>query len=908
MESDDRGEVRTFLFTDIEGSSRLWEEHPERMRLALAFHDDASRSAVQHNRGAVVKPTGDGLHAEFRDPRDAIAAAIDIQLALTNSASTSGLDLRVRCGIHAGTAEGRDGDSFGSSVNRAARIMGAAHGGQILASQAVAELTRDRLPAGALLRDLGTVRLRDLLRPERVFQVAHTALREDFPALRSLDLTPNNIPLQVNSFVGRERDLDEVGKLLEETRLLTLVGVGGLGKTRLALHAAAKVLDHYRDGVWFVELASLSEARLVPQAVASVLRIKEAAGRPLIESLLEYVADLRLLLILDNCEHLGHACAELVKRVLHAGSRLKVLATSREHLHVAGETTYPMAPLTVPDSQKPVTVEALGQYEAARLFIDRAAAAQPAFHATPQNASALANICRQLDGIPLALELAAARVRALSVEKIAALLNDRFRLLTSGDRTELPRHQTMRACLDWSYDLLTEPERALLQRLAVFAGWTLEAAEAVGSDGEIRPSDVPDLLTHLVEKSLVVVEGEGRRYRLLEMVRQYARERLQENGEEASWQDRHLAYFLQLAEEAKGIDWTEPLFQESQNLRAALTWSLNETFGADAALRLCGALYIFWWRWGRATEGRDWCIAALSHSSEADEMRSRVKALHAAGVMHYTIGDLTNAMRSHKEALALNREVGDVSLEGLIQISLANVELSLGHISVAQRLYEESIEIHQKLGNVDREAHALNCLASLFINEANLAGANALLERALVIGRGSASREREAYTISRLGSIAQYQGNYDIAQARHQQALSMACELGVRELESEQMRHLAEVAVEKREFETARTLFRQALTLSREQGSLFAIRECFDAMVALATTMQEYEWAAKFSGIAERMREAPFTPRFQIDQERFQASMTRCRVALGNDACDAAIAAGHAIRAEDALDTALAWL
>ena len=472
--------VTTLLFSDIEGSARLWEQDRERMAVALAGHDAVARAAVESNHGVVVKMTGDGMFAAFVDPTDAIKAALGLQRALADPASTHGVALRVRCGLHAGSVERRDNDFFGPPVNRAARIMGAAHGGQVLLSQAVVNFVREILPAAVSLRDLGRVRLKDLATPEHVYQVVHPELRQEFPALRSLEATPNNLPQQVTTFIGREREIAEGTTLLGKSRLVTLLGVGGLGKTRLSLQVGAEVLDDYPDGVWFVELAPVTDERRVAQAVATVLGVKEEAGQPVSEALLKFVRDRQLLLILDNCEHLAHACAVLAKDLLQSGPRVKVLASSRELLHVAGETTYPLPSLSVPDAQQRLPISVLTQYEAVRLFVDRAVAAQPSFRLTEQNAMAVADICHRLDGIPLAIELAAARVRALAVGQIDARLSDRFRLLTGGDRTALPRQQTLRACIDWSYDLLTDPEKRLLQRLSVFAGgWTLAAAEQV---------------------------------------------------------------------------------------------------------------------------------------------------------------------------------------------------------------------------------------------------------------------------------------------------------------------------------------------------------------------------------------------------------------------------------------------
>ena len=374
-----RSDVVTFLFTDIEGSTALWEQGAERMGQAMARHDALTRAAVETQRGVVVKTTGDGVHAAFDDPLDALAATLKLQQALANPEATHGIMLAVRCGVHAGVVERRDHDFFGTAVNRAARIMSAAHGGQVLVSQAVATLVNDRLiPGGFTLRDLGVARLRDLTSVEHVFQLLHPQLRADFPALRTLEATPNNLPLQLTSFVGRKRELTEVEKLLGTTRLLTLVGVGGIGKTRLSLQLGASVMEQYTDGVWLVELAALADSRDVPLAVASVLGVTEEAGHPLAEALFRFVKDRKLLLILDNCEHLLYACAELAKHLLQAGPDVRVLASSREPLHVFGETSYPVPPLAVPKSDATIALADLEQFEAANLFIDRARSAYPA--------------------------------------------------------------------------------------------------------------------------------------------------------------------------------------------------------------------------------------------------------------------------------------------------------------------------------------------------------------------------------------------------------------------------------------------------------------------------------------------------------------------------------------------------
>ena len=479
----DPSAVTVFLFTDIEGSTRLWEREPERMRPALARHDALARLAVESHRGTVVKMTGDGLYAAFDDALDAVEATLQLQQALADPDATNGVALHVRCGLHGGVVERRDNDYFGNAVNRAARIMGAAHGGQIILSQAVVDWVAGRLPQTVSLRDLGSVRLRDLTHPEHVYQVVHPQLRRDFPALRSLESTPNNLPQQFTTFIGREREMEEVRHLIATSRLVTLFGAGGLGKTRLSLQVAAEVLVDFPDGVWFVELAPLQDPALVPQAVASVLGLRDEPDRRLVETLASFLKDRKLLLVLDNCEHLVGACAQLAKVLLQAGDVVRILASSREPLKLAGETVYQVSPLAIPRADNRLVADAIEQFEAARLFVERVKAVRPGFRATDAIARLVGEICTRLDGIPLAIELAAARTRSMSVEAVAARLDDRFALLTGGDRTAMQRQQTLRALIDWSFDLLAEKERALFRRLAVFAGgWTLEAAEQSASE------------------------------------------------------------------------------------------------------------------------------------------------------------------------------------------------------------------------------------------------------------------------------------------------------------------------------------------------------------------------------------------------------------------------------------------
>jgi predicted ATPase/class 3 adenylate cyclase len=583
----------TFLFTDLESSSRLWEEHPEGMKAALARHDSILREAVEAHGGHVVKTRGDGLHAAFATAQDAVMAAVDGQGRLGAEVWPVTGPLRVRIGVHSGAAESREGDYFGPVLNRAARIMSLAHGGQIVVSHATEELVGDGLASGVELLDLGEHRLRDLDRPERVFQVTAPGLTCEFPPLRSRDHFPGALPEVLTSFVGRERELEAVLEALRQSRIVTVIGVGGVGKTRLALQAATEALPAYQAGAWFCELAAVTDGRAVPEAVAASLEVRPEPGVPLIANLLAALRHKQLLLVLDNCEHLVDAAGALAEAITHACPHVAVLVTSREALGIDGELLRPLGPLPVPEDGS--SLGELADAASVPLFADRARAVRPEFELDASRLPVVAEICRRLDGVPLAIELAAARVAALGVADIARRLDQRFRLLTGGRRTALERHQTLRAAVDWSYDLLDQTQARAFNRLAVFAGGlTLEAAEAVLSGDGIESDDVVDVVSDLVARSMVVADESEptTRYRLDETMRQYAREHLDATGESDTVRRRHGDYYVGLAEMAaegvKGRDeqrWVRTIDVEFPNFRAALDWAIG-IGDADAALRL----------------------------------------------------------------------------------------------------------------------------------------------------------------------------------------------------------------------------------------------------------------------------------------------------------------------------------
>jgi predicted ATPase/class 3 adenylate cyclase len=866
----------TFLFTDIEGSSRLWESDPERMRPALARHDALVRGAVARHHGTVVKMLGDGVHAAFEDPLDAIGAIVELQLAMAATPSDGGLALKIRSGLNCGAVERRDDDYFGSPVNRAARIMSVAHGGQILMSQSVVALMQDRAPPNVSFRDLGLVRLRDLTSPEHVYQVVHPRLRNDFPALRSLEATPNNLPQQVTSFIGRERELAEVKRLFATTRLLTLLGAGGIGKTRAALHAAAEVLDDHPDGVWFVDLAPQSDPSLVPQLVASVLGVKEDPGRTVTEALVSYVKDKRILLILDNCEHLILACAELATALLRAGARLKILAASREPLRIAGESTFPIPALAVPDARTKLAPETLQHYEATSLFIERATAANASFEATARNAPAIVDICRRLDGIPLAIELAAARVRALPVETIDARLSDRFRLLAGGDQTARPRQQTLRALIDWSYDLLTEPEKALLRRLSVFAGgWTLDAAEAVGGDDDLPMTDVLDVLTNLVEKSLVAIDAGGNRYRLLETVREYAQGKLDDSGTLTAARSRHLAYFARYAEalrsSMRGGDprgYLDRMDAERENLLVAHAWASSDPDGGVLGLSLAYGIGRYLLERGQADLGRRLTAEALDRPGAKTMSRIRALALFEGGWQACSMGRFDIASAWLEEGLGIARELEDRKLIGMLLQPLGVASSGRGAFDAARAYAEESVELARGFGD---------------------------------------SRELAA-AMTNLAQIHRITGKLDLAEPLYASAVDLVRSIGDREGVAICLLNLAMVSIGRGAGGPVREMLIEVVDIVVEIDSRPLGLNALDVSAGYGASRQEWERAVRLYGIAQAQADETGLQRDPTDEAFLAPLIEAARRALGNAAYEAAERAGRALGFEQGIDEARSWL
>jgi predicted ATPase len=698
--------------------------------------------------------------------------------------------------LHTGAAEHRDGDYFGQALNRVARMLAAAHGGQVLLSLATQELVRDLLPDGVQMRSLGEHRLRDLARAEHLYQLYAKDLPSEFPPLRSLESVPNNLPIQLTSFVGREREMAEVKRLLENTRLLTLSGMGGTGKTRLSLQVAAEVLDQFSDGVWLVEFATIDDAMVVPETVAAALDLRQEPERSLTATLTAYLRGRSLLLIFDNCEHVVAACARLAETLLRACPRLRILASSREPLGIAGETAWPVPPLSLPDHWRQITdgpdaIERLSQYEAVRLFVDRARIARPAFHLTAENAPLVARICWRLDGIALAIELAAARIKVLTLQQIIERLDDRFHLLTTGSRTAVPRQQTLRSLIDWSYDLLNDSERKLLRRLPVFArGRSLEAIEAVCSGDGLESYEIVDLLTQLVEKSLVYVEKtpeHGARYFMLESLWDYANEKLIEAGEAETYRVRHLDYFLRAAEElqpriigAQQREWIAKMEPDGWNFRYAVEASLELPQQARKGLRLLTAIARDIEVRGVFKDAREDLRKLLAHPDNAARDAVRARGLMADGRLAWITDDLEAGQKRVGEALEIFREIGDGRGTGQALAALGLFIADAGDVAQATALFAEAAPLAAAAGDARITALLLHAQAQILSVQKEYARALALDREALALLQEVGDHWTSLVVAWSVGINATILGEYAEAHERFAHCMKTGVALGNR--------------------------------------------------------------------------------------------------------------------------------
>ena len=776
----------TFLFSDIEGSTRLLRELGADYAAVLKKHGEIVRGAISRAGGVERGTEGDSFFVAFRTAPDAVAAAVAIQRGLAGHSWPSRLPVRVRIGIHTGLGVLSGNDYVGMDVHRAARIAAAAHGGQVVVSAPTQELVSQALPAGTRLRDLGEHHLKDIVNAEHLYDIVIDGLPAEFPALRTLDARPNNLPLQLTSFIGREEQLRETRQLLARSRLLTLTGAGGTGKTRLAVKLAADMLSDFPDGAFFVDLAPINDVNLVPALIAQALGVQEEPGVSILDSLKRDLSQKELLLVLDNFEQVA-AASPVVEELLTASPRTKVLVTSRFVLSIRGEHEYEVPPLALPDLERLQDLDSLQQSPAVRLFADRAAAVEPHFRLTQENAPAIAAITVRLDGLPLAIELAASRAKLLAPEQILSRLQPSSSLLSSRSPTLPERQRTLRAAIAGSYDLLTEPERRLFSQLSVFrGGWTLEAAESVAKLDEV-PLDALEGLTSLRDKSLVRVAlpGQGEsRFSMLETIREFAHDRLAEAGELDAVRQRHGEYFLSRAIGTEShltatdqSKWLDYLDSELDNLRAALRWAIdNERL--ELAQETSGAIWRFWQQRGHLSEGRRWIDEVLAAPAKVPATAARAKALTGGGGIAWWQIDHSAARRYYAEALAIERVLGDPGRLGEALYNYAFVLGAAGELAAATSNLEESVELFRASEDQHGVARSLTMLVIGDSQAGDWDSAIHKLEEGVAIWRRLGDRLQLAFTLIWLGFAYGRAGRWREAKAAALEALELFHDAG----------------------------------------------------------------------------------------------------------------------------------
>jgi predicted ATPase/class 3 adenylate cyclase len=908
----------TFLFTDIEGSTALWERDRAAMQVAVERHLAILRTAIETHRGVLYKRIGDGTQAAFPTAEDGLHAAVNAQRALVAEPwSDPPGPLRVRMALHVGEAVAQDGDYLAAPLNRLSRLLDAAHGEQVLLSDVIAGLLRETLPEGVTLKALGVYRLRDILEPRQIFQVRHPSLPATFPALNTPGELPHNLPIHPTPFLGRERDIEKITNLLlrPDVRLVTLTGTGGVGKTRLALRVAAETLESFPDGAFLVDLARLTDPELVASATATALGLREQPGQTLSETLVDHLRNRRILLVFDNFEHLLPS-ATVVAHLLAAVPSLKVLVTSRARLRLQGEHEYQVETLPVPDPAAPITLEELIEYDAVALFITRAQALRPGFALTVQNAKAVAAIVCQLDGLPLAIELAAARVKLLAPEALLARLSRRL-TLTGGARDLPTRQRKLRDTIAWSHDLLAPGERVLFQRLSVFVGgWTLEGAEAVGTVAAEGVTDPIETLAGLVDQSLIdelqrpsAATAEPR-YVMLETIREFATEQLAASGEAEPVERAYEEFLIARAEAAeaglKGPEkrlWLDRLEEEHDNMRAAMGRAVERGDGM-AALRLARRLWEFWWARGYWREGRDWLQRILALAGSAD-VAGRAATEFGLGKLWIQLGDYDAAEVHLRQSLEARRQLGDAIGETEVLSALAMIALNRLALNEARAMGDDALKIARETGDRRGAATALRILGMIAKEEGQFEQALGLLEESMDLGRALGDSAWIARVAIQLGITHRVAGNPEQAQHFLEASRELHSELGDRFALAVIASHSGHLAFDAGDVKRATSLYAEALRNYDAVGDPEGSIEAIEWLAVTAVARGEAIPALRLFGAAAAVREAlHLPPRFESDEQRFASGLDQAMRAVDAGAT-VALAKGRSFSLERARDEAL---
>jgi predicted ATPase/class 3 adenylate cyclase len=889
----------TFLFTDIEGSTRLWQEKPQAMAISHARHDAILREAIESNHGYIFQIVGDSFSAAFHTAADGLRAVLCVQRSLQKEEWDDTGALLVRMGLHTGAAElladGSGKYEGYATLASTQRVMSAAHGGQVLLTQTTYDLLKPDLPEDVVLLDLGEHRLKDLRAPLHLYQVNVPDLPQNFPAIKSLETQPNNLPAQLTSFIGREKETNAAGKLLGNTRMLTFVGPGGTGKTRLSLQLAEEQLAEFKDGAWFIELAPIMDPAYVISAVASTFGLREVQGAALLNLIVDYLRGKQLLLLLDNCEHLVEACAQLADQLLHACPQLKIIASSREALGISGETI--------------CRVPSMMDEESMHLFVERATKAEPRFQLTDDNAAFVTQICQRLDGIPLAIELAAARVKLFTPQQIAERLVDRFKLLTGGSRTALPRQQTLRALIDWSYQTLNETEQRALRRLAVFSGgWTFEAAEAV-----IGESDAFDGLAGLVNKSLVNVDDQdgASRYRFLETIRQYAMDKLVETGEATQTRNRHLDFMLEFAGEKRPsrydlfLDWLYRLDGEYDNLRAALEWAvLNDI---EKAIHLTLRLGWYWSTRDNISEALFWYRTVLQKSeSLPGHIAERAAIYSLLGWTSILVGQHRDGLAAAENAISLARKSNDVRTVIFACGTKSLASVFLGDLATAQSAVLEGESLAREKDLKEELALILSTHAQMiYFTTRDGIKAKVYLDEAIGVSAQVGYRWETAFNTFGQARLASNLGDVKTARAKFNEGADIARQMGNRRMVYSNRSELAHALRENGLLDEAFEIYKEVIPGWKELGHRAAVAHELECIAYILTRKEEPEQATRLLSAAQTIRQLIDMPRTNFEEVEYAKELSTLKGMLSNSEFQNQWINGESLSMDSAIELAL---
>jgi predicted ATPase/class 3 adenylate cyclase len=849
--------IVAFLFTDIEGSTQRWEQHHDAMDAAVKRHDSIVRSAIEAHAGYIFKTVGDAFCCAFATSSDAVEAAIDIELGLAHEDFAAVDGLRVRAGLHVGEASERDGDYFGPAVNRVARLMSVGHGGQVLLSGRMADLSGANVPPGASLVDLGMRRLKDLTEPEHVWQLSIEGLPQQFPPLTSLDERPNNLPAQLTRLIGRDAEAEEVEALVAKHRIVTLTGSGGIGKTRLALQVAADLLDRYPDGVWFADLAPITDPELVASVVAQSLGMTQGQASRVDEALAEWLKRKRLILVLDNCEHLVETTARLADSIVRRSPDVRILATSRQTLGIDGEIVHSLSSLAVPPNPSNTQTSDVQQFGAIALFIERASAADTRFAVTDSAMPIIAEICRRLDGIPLAIELAAARVKILTIPNLAKRLDDRFKILTGGSRTALPRQKTLTALIDWSYDLLSPQEQSMLIRVSIFAGgFGLDAATAVCAGDGIDEIDVLDMLSSLTDKSLIVADTalDQERFRLLESTRAYAMERLAVGDERERLARRHAEFFRENAKAADTRYFNSPTAAwvareeiEIDNYRAALDWALTNGKDVPLAATVAGNLLHLWNVAGLLVEGRYWITRAQSGLDEATHRVEAARLWLALASSAHAKPKRDYALR----ALALYESLSDPRGYSWALFYLAFALFQMGRPEEVQPVYEKTLAAMLERGDRRGIAACFNMRGLVRLPGTDLDASRESIIKAIEIQKSLDDESGLALMLGNLAEVEFLAGDVERALARVREALAISIRCKGELVLAIDHTNLAAYSIADGDLEAARVAAREGLKWAMQSQHTLGIAIVLQHFALIGALQNDVDGAARLLGYVD---------------------------------------------------------